>query len=102
MPGDAWLKPSTDESILAKVRKKYIPTLNERNKWKKRKPDNMVHHIVLVVDEAVPRSQWSTARVLKSYSEANSGVRSVKVNTSHSVLKRPISKLCMIESAQAA
>ena len=34
---------------------------------------------VLVVNEAVPRSQWSTARVLETYPDARGDVRSVMV-----------------------
>ena len=69
---------------------------------KKRKPYIVVYDIVLVVNEAVPRFQWSTARVLESYSETKGGVRSVKVKMPYSIPKRPISKLCLIESTQAA
>ena len=58
-------------------------------------------HLVLVVNEAVPRSQWSIARVIETYPDARGDVRSVMVKTPHSILKRPISKLCLIESAHA-
>ena len=61
----------------------------------------MVNDLVLVGNEAVPRSQWSTARVLETYSDARGDVRSVVVKTPHPILKRPISKLCLIESTHA-
>ena len=81
--------------------KEYLPSLNERQKWQKRKPNIMVNDLVLVVNEAVPRSQWSTARVLETYPDARGDVHSVMVKTLHSILKRPISKFCLIESAHA-
>ena len=61
----------------------------------------MVNDLVLVVNEAVPRSQWSTARVLETYPDARDDVCSVMVKTPHSILKRPMSKLCLIEFAHA-
>ena len=53
--------------------KEYLSSLNERQKWQKRKPNIMVNDLVLVVNEAVPRSQWSTARVLEIYPDARGG-----------------------------
>ena len=61
----------------------------------------MVNDVVLVVNKAVPRFQWSTARVLETYPDAKADVSLVMVKTPHSILKRPISKLCLIESAHA-
>ena len=61
----------------------------------------MVNDLVLVVNEAVPQSQWSTARVLETYPDVRGDVRSVMVKTPHSILKRPTSKFCLIESAHA-
>ena len=81
--------------------KDYLPSLNEGQKWQIRKPNIMVNDLVLVVNEAVPRSQWSTARVLETYPNARDDVRSVMVKTPHSILKRPMSKLCLIEFAHA-
>ena len=50
--------------------KEYLPSLNEKQKWQIRKPNIMVNDLVLVVNEAVLRSQWSTARVLETYPDA--------------------------------
>ena len=81
--------------------KEYLPSLNECQKWQKRKPNIMVNDLVLVVNKAVPRSQWSTARVLVTFPDAKGDVLSVMVKTPHSILKRPLSKLCLKESAHA-
>ena len=81
--------------------KDYLPSLNEGQKWQIRKPNIMVNDLVLVVNEAVPRSQWSTACVLETYPDTRDDVRSVMVKTPHSILKRLMSKLCLIEFAHA-
>ena len=82
--------------------KEYGLTLDERQKWQRGKPGIMVHDLVLVANEAVPRSQCFRARVLEPRLETKGDVGSVKVKTPHSILKRLISKLCLIEATQAA
>ena len=63
--------------------KEYLPSPNERQKWHKRKPNIMGNDLVLVVNKAVPRSQWSTARVLETFPDARGDVRSVMAKTPH-------------------
>ena len=96
-----WAQAQYSNQFWRRFVKEYLPSLDERQKWQKRKPNIMVNDLVLVVNEAVPRSQWFTARVLETYPDARGDVRSIMVKTPHSILKRPISKLCLIESAHA-
>ena len=52
--------------------------------------------IVLIVDDSLPRSKWTIGRVVETFTDKHGLVRTVNVKTSTTVLKRPISKLCLI------
>ena len=67
----------------------------------KRKPNIMVNDLVLIVNESVPSSQRSTPHALETYPDVRGDVHSVMVKTPYSILKRPISKLCVIDFAHA-
>ena len=61
--------------------KEYIPTLQQRGKWRRVlsyiKPDSLV----LLVNDNSPRGHWNLGRVLEMYSGPDGLVRTVKVKT---------------------
>ena len=61
--------------------KEYIPTLQQRGKWRRVlsyiKPDALV----LLVNDNSPRGHWNLGRVLEMYSGPDGLVRTVKVKT---------------------
>ena len=77
-------------------RKEYLPLLQRRNKWTTPKENVRVNDIVLLVDETTPRGKWPLGRVLSVRTSNDGKVRSVDVKVNNNVLKRPISKLCIV------
>ena len=59
--------------------------------------------LVLIADENANRGKWPLAKVmLMSLAEKDGYVRSAKVQTSLTVLIRPVTKLCFLEGQRAA
>jgi transposase InsO family protein len=79
-------------------RKEYIPSLQLRSKWRNIQQNLVVGDVVLVVEENQPRNVWSLGRVVATYPSADGLVRSVDVCTKSGTYRRPIHKLCLLES----
>ena len=79
--------------------REYLSALQKRQKWQRKTTDLRKGDVVLVATENVPRGQWPLARV----SDVNVGrdgfIRSCVVRTHYSQLTRPVTKLCLLESA---
>ncbi|XP_078344112.1 uncharacterized protein LOC144629777 [Oculina patagonica] len=75
----------------------YLPTLQERQKWRKPSRNLAVGDLVLVADERVHRCQWPLGRIVEVHPGRDGLIRSAKVTTKSSTLTRPISKLCFLE-----
>ena len=83
--------------------KEYLPSLQQRQKWKKERRNFAVGDIVLVLDDKTPRNSWPLGRILEVYINRNDGlVRSVKLKTGTSELRRPVSKIALLEGADVA
>ena len=57
---------------------------------------------MLIVDNSLPRSKWTIGRVVETFTDKHGPVRTVNttlLKTSTTVLKRPISKLCLIPNS---
>lgn len=76
--------------------KEYLLLLQERQKWTDVRKNFSKGDLVLVVDPTAPRGSWPLGRVLKTKPDERSLVRSVKLQTKTSVIKRPITKLCRL------
>ena len=74
----------------------YPRTLFTRRKWNQRRDNIALDDIVLIMDHFLPRGQWPLGRVVKLYPDSLGVVRIVDVKAATGVLKRPISKLCVI------
>jgi hypothetical protein len=90
-------------------RREYLSSLQERQKWTNIRRNLQVNDLVLLVDEMVPRGQWSMGRVIETYPDSQGLVRKIKVrrcnkeqkNSDNGDLKttdvvRPIDKVCLI------
>ena len=76
--------------------REYLRTIIARQKWCKRKKNFAVDDVILVVDNATHRSQWSIGRITATHPEQHGFVRQVSVKTKGAQLRRPIHKLCLI------
>ena len=81
--------------------KEYLPSLSERKKWKEKKQNLKVGDVVLVAEPNQPRGVWPLGRIVSSYPGKDGMVRAVTVRTQCGQYKRPITKLCLLEEAEA-
>ena len=77
----------------------YLPLLQERQKWINPKKNFKKDDLVLVTDENLPRGQWPLGRIIETYPDDDTFVRSVKVKTMESVKVHPIHKLVHLEDS---
>ena len=78
-------------------RREYVPVLQTRPKPFLRSRQNLAPgDVVLLVDNAVPRGQWSLGRIVQVRKSRDGLVRSVQVKTKNSLLFRPVTKLVKI------
>ena len=78
--------------------KEYIPTLQQRGKWRRVLPNIKPVALVLLVNDNTPRGHWNLGRVLETYPGPDGLVRTVKVKTKDAVYVRPKKKLCLLEN----
>lgn len=76
--------------------KEYLPLLQERQKWFKKRRNLQVGGVVLVTDPNAPRNSWPMATVMDTMPDSKGCVRQVKVKTQCNVIVRPVDKLCML------
>ena len=85
------------DHIWQRWKKEYLPALTVRNKWKKDQRNLQVDDLVILVDDGLPRGQWSLGRVVELHPSEDGRVRAVKVKTSQGTYVRPASKICVME-----
>ena len=76
--------------------KEYVPTLNYRQKGLQPGRNICGDDIVILVNQATPRSQWPLGRDVKTFPNKVNSVRSVQVKTSKGTFTRLISKICVV------
>ena len=79
--------------------KEYLPTLHERRKWREERKSVKQGDVVLVGDFTLPRGQWPLARVIEATPGRDGLVRSATVLCRDKKIRRPITKLYMLEEA---
>ena len=78
--------------------REYVSLIQHRQKWLKPAKDIAVNDVVLVADEATPRNRWPLGRVTEVAVGRDGHVRSAIVKTQQTTLRRPVSKLCLLEA----
>ena len=76
--------------------KEYLPQLQIRQKWLRKRRNLTVGDAVLVSADNSPRNTWPLGRVLKVHSDKKGFVRRVTVKTKSGILERPVDKLCLL------
>ena len=76
--------------------KEYLPSLQERQKWLQPKSNLKVDDVVLLIDHSAPKGSWNIGRVCEVIPDSKGLVRTVIVKSKSGLLKRPISKLCLL------
>ena len=80
--------------------REYLPLLQLRQKWMTPRRSLKEGDLVLVADENAPRGEWPLGRVVQTYPDRIGRVRYVDVRVGMKNLRRPITKLCFLESVQ--
>lgn len=75
----------------------YLPILTRRSKWHVLVSPLKIDDLVLICDGAQPRNKWQRGKVIKVYPGKDGQVRSAEVQTSGGVLRRPASKLAVLD-----
>lgn len=79
--------------------KEYLPALQVRQKSQVPQRNVKVDDLVLTVDENLPCGQWPLGIVLHMKLGRDFLVRSCRVKCGSSIKVRPVTKLCLLESA---
>ena len=96
-------------------KKEYLSNLQSRQKWNQNLPSHSVGDLVLLMDQNLPRNQWSVGRIIKTFPDDCGKVRSVTVRTvnikthlgrtslinckpSFSDFERPIHKIVLLKA----
>lgn len=75
----------------------YLPTLTRRSKWCQVTEPLKEGDLVFICDRDMPRRQWCRGRVERVYQGVDGVVRRADVRTRSGVLRRPVSKLAVLE-----
>ena len=82
--------------------REYVPLFQVRAKWRQPQRNFQVGDLVIAANDNVARYKWLLARVVEVYSGADGLVRSVYLRCKGSSLKRPVTKICLLEAEQVA
>lgn len=81
--------------------RQYLPGLIPRKKWFHSISNLKIGDLILVVDYSVPRGCWPLGRVLGVFPGQDNIVRSAEIKTKSGVLKRPVTKLALLEDCSS-
>lgn len=74
----------------------YLPTLVPRGASDDQRRPIQVGDLVIIVDPALPRGTWPRGVVQTVYSGPDSKVRSADIRTTAGILRRPVTKLAVL------
>ncbi|KAL0811450.1 hypothetical protein ABMA28_009850 [Loxostege sticticalis] len=74
----------------------YLQSLQQRSKWITAKEDIKINDVVVVKDDNLPPTRWALGRVLDVHPGMDEHVRVVTLKTKGGIMKRPITKLCLL------
>lgn len=82
--------------------REYLPLLQSRTKWEGPKRNVRVGDIVIMQESHAHRDTWPLARIIETYPGDDGLVRSVMLRTVKGTVKRPVTKLCLVEGVEDA
>lgn len=74
----------------------YLARLQQRPKWKTQTKNLESGNMVLLKDEQLPPARWLLGRVTETHPGKDGLVRVVSIKTKNSIIKRPVSKICLL------
>jgi hypothetical protein len=92
---------STDDStIVETLVHDYLLQLQQRNEWKNIQPDVKIGELVLVKEDNLPPLVWKKAVINDIHKGKDGLTRVVTLRTATGILKRPITKICLLPKAE--
>ena len=83
--------------IWDRFRKEYLPTLNNRQKWRSTANGNLTEgDLVWLIEDSDRRGYYNLGRVTETIEGSDGVIRSAKVRTKKRVYKRPVVKLAPV------
>jgi hypothetical protein len=76
--------------------KEYLGHLQHRRKWKRSTPDVTINDLVIIREDNTPPVTWRMGRIIMTHPGTDGHVRVVTIKTAAGVLKRPITKVCVL------
>lgn len=89
------------QSFWQRWKSEYLTTLQNRYKWSSQKPSIKINDLVIIKDDRVPPSKWPLARVIDTHPGNDGLIRVVSLKCLQKVIKRPITKLCVLPFIQS-
>ena len=77
--------------------REYLPGLITRKKWLQPTANVKIGDLVLVSEHAVSRGYWPLGKIVKVFPGHDNVVRSAEVKTKFGVMRRPVTKLALLE-----
>ncbi|KAL7880976.1 hypothetical protein SRHO_G00032300 [Serrasalmus rhombeus] len=79
--------------------KEYLTQLQERQRWSTPARNFGVGDVVLIVDDTSPRNSWPLGRIVETFPDKKGFVRQVRIKTKTNELRRPVTKLCLLQES---
>lgn len=76
----------------------YLPSLQERQEWRKDGKEVAVGQVVLIVDSQLPRALWPVESVTQTYPGADDRIHTVTMQVKDKTYRRPVSRLVQLPS----
>jgi hypothetical protein len=76
--------------------KEYLGHLQHRRKWKRSTPDVTIDDLVIIREDNTPPVTWRMGRIIMTHPGTDGHVRVATIKTAAGVLKRPITKVCVL------
>lgn len=76
-----------------------LPELTRRTKWHAEVKPLAIGDLVIVCDTNIPRGQWRRGRIVDVFPGKDGRVRTAAVKTSDGIVKRPASRLAVLDIA---
>ena len=75
----------------------YLSQLQGRLRWSKSSPRKITPGtFVLIKEDNVPPMQWPLSRITETHLGKDNVIRVVSVKTARSIVKRPMTKICIL------
>ncbi|GFW24684.1 integrase catalytic domain-containing protein [Trichonephila clavipes] len=84
------------QSIWKRWSNNYLSNLQQRSKWKFEKDNARVGDLVLIKEDNLAVNKWLMGRLIEVFPGKDNRIRVVTIKTQHGVVKRPISKICIL------